>query len=159
MSLFRLCCYQQSKLKLRNNATRRQIRFIQRRLEEIGQCRGPLLCNLCCSKNLSQSGMEMSAGRPRANWLRTAEKDVVPLYFGLHTARRNAQNHITWSCIVNTAMLHQDARHWRWCLKAPPRHTEIDPHITQRASGSHSTQNLNHISHFCTMQPHDRQND
>jgi len=53
-------------------------------------------------------------GRLTATWLRTVEKDLAPTNFGLHTAWRNTQNHVTWSRIVNTATLHQDECQWWW---------------------------------------------
>ena len=44
--------------------------------------------------------MRRRTGRPRQSWLRTIENDLRPLNLGLATAKRRAQDRLTWWLLV-----------------------------------------------------------
>jgi len=61
----------------------------------------------CCAALKIRPNQEWNRppSRLRATWLRTVEKDLALPNLGLHMAWRSAQNHVTWSCIMNMATL------------------------------------------------------
>ena len=53
-------------------------------------------------------------GRPRASWQRTTDTDVQSVNIGSHSAWRKASDRTLWRRIVDTATLHNGARHARF---------------------------------------------
>jgi len=52
-------------------------------------------------------------GCPHSTWLRGINSDVQSVNIGIHSAWSKASDRTLWRRIVDTATLHQGARHWR----------------------------------------------